>query len=162
MSSRFVSGGAIDAETGEATTPAPAPQETPGDVKKREEWLAVQKDLETERQHREEQRIASAQQPEKSLYEVLQANKGEWAPRPTLSNPFPSPFCCLQFFSMRRHHPVHCPPAEGGGCEAAGRGDRHVDGRDNQRPSKPLSTRRISLAISSALSTTTRSSSWMG
>ncbi|KAH8886899.1 hypothetical protein GQ53DRAFT_693728, partial [Thozetella sp. PMI_491] len=46
MSSRFVSGGAIDAETGEAVAPAsvPAPQE-------------------------------SASQPEKSLFEVLQANK---------------------------------------------------------------------------------------
>ncbi len=85
MSSRFVSGGAIDAETGEATTaPAPPPaRETAADlVVKKGEWLAVQKELEAERQQREAHRLATAAEPEKSLFEVLQANKGAFVTPP--------------------------------------------------------------------------------
>ena len=39
-------------------------------------WLAAQKELEAERQRRQEQRTAAAAGGEKSLYDVLQANKG--------------------------------------------------------------------------------------
>ncbi|KAK0619983.1 NEFA-interacting nuclear protein NIP30, partial [Immersiella caudata] len=52
MSSRFVSAGAIDAATGKSTQPpAPPPSSSSASSKKSKEWL------------------------EKSLYEVLQANK---------------------------------------------------------------------------------------
>lgn len=40
------------------------------------EWEVVQKELEAERRQREEARRAAAEGGEKSLYEVLQANKG--------------------------------------------------------------------------------------
>ena len=57
MSSGFVSGGTID-----------SPE------KRDAEWLQAQRDLETTRREKEE---AATQEGGKSLYEVLQANKGD-------------------------------------------------------------------------------------
>lgn len=82
MSSRFISGGAIDPKTGESV-PVPSPPvpttttDTITGTKKSDEWAAVQSQLETERQARAA-RAKAAQQgagEEKSLYDVLQANK---------------------------------------------------------------------------------------
>jgi len=92
--SRFVSGGAIDAASGEAvsvtaatgdqgTAASPHPRQqaqtqTPAQHKRAAEWEAVQRDLDAERRRREEQRRAQgagAGGEERSLYEVLQANK---------------------------------------------------------------------------------------
>ncbi|KAK1484491.1 hypothetical protein CTAM01_12996 [Colletotrichum tamarilloi] len=87
--SRFVSAGAINAETGEAvpqdTTATPAtnagasaagsaPKSAP-ESKKSAEWDLVQKELDAERRRREEARVKSVEGGEKSLYDVLQANK---------------------------------------------------------------------------------------
>ncbi|KAK3306810.1 N-terminal domain of NEFA-interacting nuclear protein NIP30-domain-containing protein [Chaetomium strumarium] len=89
MSSRFVSAGAIDAATGEAASAssssssplrssAAAPPKPPPS-KRQQEWAEVTAQLEADRRRREEARHAqqagTAQQAEKSLYEVLQANK---------------------------------------------------------------------------------------
>ncbi|UQC79487.1 uncharacterized protein CLUP02_04967 [Colletotrichum lupini] len=87
--SRFVSAGAINAETGEAvpqdTTATPATNagaSTAGSApkpaaesKKSAEWDLVQKELDAERRRREEARVKSVEGGEKSLYDVLQANK---------------------------------------------------------------------------------------
>ncbi|KAF9873784.1 hypothetical protein CkaCkLH20_08894 [Colletotrichum karsti] len=78
--SRFVSAGAINAETGEATAAAAGEQavftgaggEAP---KKNAEWEAVQKELEADRRRREEARVKAVEGGERSLYDVLQANK---------------------------------------------------------------------------------------
>ncbi|CAK7199189.1 hypothetical protein SEUCBS139899_001862 [Sporothrix eucalyptigena] len=100
MSSRFVSGGTIGATTGEAVkvktesapakpltsttstttaTPAAAPAAStsppPITTARQAEWAAVEKELEAERQRKAEARKALAGAPEKSLYDVLQANK---------------------------------------------------------------------------------------
>ncbi|KAJ0115512.1 hypothetical protein J7T55_012792 [Diaporthe amygdali] len=84
MSSRFVSGGITDTKTGDI---APADPSVPSDTtntssssssKKSEEWAAVQAQLEEERRRRQQQREAAqtgTAGEEKSLYEVLQANK---------------------------------------------------------------------------------------
>ncbi|SPQ20152.1 c4a25b2a-df96-4365-8639-3b801177d029 [Thermothielavioides terrestris] len=79
MSSRFVSAGAIDAATGQATTTIttttttnnpPAPL-----TKKQQEWAAATAQLEADRQRRALQQQQQRGAGEKSLYEVLQANK---------------------------------------------------------------------------------------
>ncbi|OHW93466.1 nefa-interacting nuclear protein [Colletotrichum incanum] len=85
--SRFVSAGAINAETGEAVV---AEETKKGDgagaavgagagaaaePKKNAEWEIVQRELEAERKRREEARIKSVEGGERSLYDVLQANK---------------------------------------------------------------------------------------
>ncbi|KAF4445554.1 nefa-interacting nuclear protein nip30 [Fusarium austroafricanum] len=79
MSDRFVSAGKIrscgviskDSDSTESTTGQPLNASA-----KSEEWEAVQQQLETERKRREEQRIKAATgEGEKSLYDVLQANK---------------------------------------------------------------------------------------
>lgn len=112
MSSRFVSGGQINAATGEtapappppssATTPAPsttrdttgpsvqrnpslptAPaasatagaSSSPAGFKPNPEWEAVQRELEADRKRREEARRTAVEGGEKSLFDVLQANK---------------------------------------------------------------------------------------
>ncbi|KAI2629469.1 putative NEFA-interacting nuclear protein NIP30 [Xylaria nigripes] len=71
MASRFVSGGVIAGDDGD-------------DVKAREhhepardsaQWEAVQRDLEAGRRAREESRRAAVEGGEKSLFEILQANK---------------------------------------------------------------------------------------
>lgn len=75
MGDRFVSGGTISSN-GEATKDADAvPQTQPA---KTSEWEIVQRELEAERRRREEARVKLATGgEEKSLYDVLQANKGE-------------------------------------------------------------------------------------
>ncbi|EXF78195.1 hypothetical protein CFIO01_00190 [Colletotrichum fioriniae PJ7] len=96
--SRFVSAGAINAETGEAVTqdPTTTTSTTPNagttaaaaaavaaasapksaaESKKSAEWEIVQKELDAERKRREEARVKSVEGGEKSLYDVLQANK---------------------------------------------------------------------------------------
>lgn len=87
--SRFVSAGAINAETGEAvvedTTTMATTTNAGGagsaskaaEAKKSAEWEIVQRELDAERKRREEARVKSVEGGEKSLYDVLQANKGE-------------------------------------------------------------------------------------
>lgn len=85
MSSRFVSGGTTDAETGDIVPPdpsaaAPTSTGTSGGGKRSEEWAAVQAQVEEDRRRRQQQREEAAARggaggEEKSLYEVLQANK---------------------------------------------------------------------------------------
>lgn len=84
MSSRFVSGGTTDTKTGEilpadpATSASAAPTATGGSAKRSEEWAAVQAQVEEERRRRQQQREEAASrggEGDKSLYEVLQANK---------------------------------------------------------------------------------------
>ncbi|KAG7049926.1 Nefa-interacting nuclear protein [Colletotrichum scovillei] len=86
--SRFVSAGAINAETGEAVTQDATDNTTTtntnsggggtksaAEAKKSAEWDLVQKELDAERKRREEARVKSVEGGEKSLYDVLQANK---------------------------------------------------------------------------------------
>lgn len=87
--SRFVSAGAINAETGEAVAAAAAASGGDDDkrtasgagegpsAKKNAEWEIVQRELDAERKRREEARIKSVEGGEKSLYDILEANKGE-------------------------------------------------------------------------------------
>lgn len=88
MSARFVSTGSIDTQTGDAVAlPSQVPA-GPGAAAaassssslssiKKDEWAAVQAQLEAERQAREAKRkaAASGEAGAKSLYEVLEANK---------------------------------------------------------------------------------------
>jgi hypothetical protein len=81
MSGRFVSRGTISsnnedpapsASTGEDTS-----QQTSDSKSSRTaEWELVEKELAAERQRREEQRRRAATGEEKSLYDILQENKG--------------------------------------------------------------------------------------
>lgn len=81
MSNRFVSAGKIGS-SGEISTETKgaepnAPQQPLHRSTKLKEWEVVQEQLEAERKRREEQRIKLATgEGEKSLYDVLQANKG--------------------------------------------------------------------------------------
>ena len=78
MSSRFVSAGAIDAATGEATTtttgPPPSTTSTTTTAKQ-QAWAEATAQLEADRRRREEARQAANRGGEQSLYETLQANK---------------------------------------------------------------------------------------
>lgn len=89
MSSRFVSGGTTDTKTGE-TCPADPPTSTSAapsagggsssssSAKRSDEWAAVQAQLDEDRKRRQQLREEAASQGgqgEKSLYDVLQANK---------------------------------------------------------------------------------------
>jgi hypothetical protein len=91
MSSRFVSGGSIDPASGEALVASSEQAQsltTGGNTNPRnqadttitgtnqEQWEAVQRELDEERRRREEKRAMAAAGEEKSLYDVLQANKG--------------------------------------------------------------------------------------
>lgn len=86
MTSRFVSGGTIAGDDDGGATPATGGEreregERAGGDKKNAlsvEWETVQKDLDEERRRREETRRANVEggAGERSLYEVLQANKG--------------------------------------------------------------------------------------
>jgi hypothetical protein len=86
MTSRFVSGGTI---TGDGAVETNAREPPAAGVERKEsgsnvaEWEAVQKDLEEERRKRDEARRAAVEGGvaggERSLYEVLQANKGKKA-----------------------------------------------------------------------------------
>lgn len=77
MTSRFVSTGAINVETGDSVTVTPPPPAaTATSNSKNDEWAAVQAQLEAERQAREAKRKAEAAGEQgKSLFEVLEANK---------------------------------------------------------------------------------------
>lgn len=90
--SRFVSAGAINAETGEAVAAAEGESKAvtsttgsgdAGQTKKNAEWEAVQKELDAERKRREEARVKAVEGGERSLYDVLQANKGEFPLAPS-------------------------------------------------------------------------------
>lgn len=148
MSSRFVSAGAIDPTTGEAAAAAAASstaaERVPTDSSdgrprkpNSDEWLAVEKELEAERRRREEARKAAAGGGERSLFEVLQANKGMW------------PFSFLV-------SGIWCLFYVGGEGEDTG---GLMEGL--QRPSRLRSRRRIRSGTSSELWMTTRSSFWM-
>jgi hypothetical protein len=81
MSSRFVSGGVIDG-SGEAAGGAEdvevrdTEHKGGGEAPRNAEWEAVQKELEDQRREREERRAKAASGEERSLYDILQANKG--------------------------------------------------------------------------------------
>lgn len=84
MSSRFVSAGAIDAATGAATSPAAADAAAAATAasnsdsnRKAQEWLEVEKQLEAARVGRQKAAAGAdaSGSGERSLYEVLQANK---------------------------------------------------------------------------------------
>ncbi|CEI64956.1 hypothetical protein FVEN_g3452 [Fusarium venenatum] len=80
MSNRFVSAGKIgssgEISTETKSTESSATQQPLHSSTKLKEWEAVQEQLEAERKRREEQRIKLATgEGEKSLYDVLQANK---------------------------------------------------------------------------------------
>jgi len=106
MTSRFVSGGTIigpgDGESHSGTEKTVRDSTSAGistsasgsgggvSSSKPVEWEAVQKDLEEQRRKRDEARRAAVEGSggEKSLYEILQANKGRLLPRhssPSLS-----------------------------------------------------------------------------
>ncbi|KAI5466694.1 N-terminal domain of NEFA-interacting nuclear protein NIP30-domain-containing protein [Mariannaea sp. PMI_226] len=81
MSGRFVSVGTIDS-SGEVVKDAPNGESSIAaakplvDSEKSKQWEAVQQELEAERRRREEQRVKAASgEGERSLYDVLQANK---------------------------------------------------------------------------------------
>lgn len=79
MSSRFVSGGAIDSASGEAVALSKSQPDNrdAAKTKHQAEWEVVERELEEERRKRAEARQAAGTGAgEKSLYEVLQANKG--------------------------------------------------------------------------------------
>lgn len=96
MSGRFVSGGTIGPSGEETEKPQarePLVKQTVGGLqgettssesaskaepKKNAEWEAVEKELEAERRRREEARAKAVQGEERSLYDVLQANKGKF------------------------------------------------------------------------------------
>ncbi|OAA49442.1 NEFA-interacting nuclear protein NIP30 [Metarhizium rileyi] len=71
MSNRFVPGGTINASDDPEVKEA-APRSL---LVKSTEWQAVQQELENDRKRREEQRLKAATGEERSLYDVLQANK---------------------------------------------------------------------------------------
>lgn len=94
--SRFVSAGAINAETGEAVAAAEGESKAvtsttgsgdAGQTRKNAEWEAVQKELDAERKRREEARVKAVEGGERSLYDVLQANKGEFPLSPVFFAP---------------------------------------------------------------------------
>lgn len=77
MSNRFVSGGTIGS-SGDLPNDTSTENATPlHNAAKSSEWEAVQQELDAERRRREEQRVKSVTgEGERSLYDVLQANKG--------------------------------------------------------------------------------------
>lgn len=79
MSDRFVSAGTIDGDGELHREPRTGSVAHPPAGGKAE-WEAVQRELEAERKRREEQRLRESSAGEKSLYDILQANKGEFLP----------------------------------------------------------------------------------
>ncbi|KAI1741210.1 N-terminal domain of NEFA-interacting nuclear protein NIP30-domain-containing protein [Xylaria scruposa] len=76
MTSRFVSGGTIAGDGAHEVRAEEAKGKGDGGNKSAREWEAVQKDLDEERRRREESRRANAEGGgERSLYDILQANK---------------------------------------------------------------------------------------
>jgi hypothetical protein len=87
MSGRFVSAGTISSSGEVSKDTAPGGNDGNSssstaakplhDGAKSKEWEVVQQELEAERRRREEQRVKAATgESEKSLYDILQANKG--------------------------------------------------------------------------------------
>lgn len=76
MTSRFVAAGQVD---GNAPGGPQAAQQEDGrkEAPKNAQWEAAKRQLEEERKQREEQRVKAASGEEKSLYDILQANKGK-------------------------------------------------------------------------------------
>ncbi|PHH74936.1 hypothetical protein CDD80_2747 [Ophiocordyceps camponoti-rufipedis] len=72
MADRFVSGGTIGDE------PKSTDERRPSISAEghKAEWESVQRELAAERKRREEARVKAAGGEEKSLYDILQANKG--------------------------------------------------------------------------------------
>ncbi|PHH84863.1 hypothetical protein CDD83_1254 [Cordyceps sp. RAO-2017] len=79
MSNRFVSGGTIGAAAEQKEDEDEAKQTTeaarPPPAKGAAEWEAVQQELEADRRRREEARRRAAGGEERTLYDILQANK---------------------------------------------------------------------------------------
>ncbi|CAM1507166.1 Fc.00g068070.m01.CDS01 [Cosmosporella sp. VM-42] len=73
MSNRFVSGGTITS-SGEVSKDAPPPTSTAQPAKNKE-WEAVQQELEADRKRREEARVKAVTGEERSLFDILEANK---------------------------------------------------------------------------------------
>lgn len=76
MSSKFVSAGTVDQP-----------------IERDDDWLQAQKEIEASRRRKEEE---SRQEGGKSLYEVLQQNKGEYTlilPRPSNHSPLEILIC---------------------------------------------------------------------
>lgn len=85
MSNRFVSGGTMGAggeEICKDMDAAPQARQQQQQqqpllpLAKNAQWEAAQRELEAERKRREEARLKASMGEEKSLYEILQANKG--------------------------------------------------------------------------------------
>lgn len=79
MSNRFVSGGTIGTN-GETLNDSALPGSSVngnGANLRNTEWEAVQQELENDRKRREAERLKAATGEEKSLFDVLQANKGQ-------------------------------------------------------------------------------------
>lgn len=83
MAGRFVSGGTISSSNEDTAPSAPAgadatssQQASDSKFSRTAEWELVEKELAAERQRREEQRRRAATGEEKSLYDILQENKG--------------------------------------------------------------------------------------
>ena len=66
---------ASTAPTTAPTPPPPQPENTINEKPKSKEWLQVEKQLEEERLQRQRDKKAAAESNEKTLFEVLQANK---------------------------------------------------------------------------------------
>lgn len=78
MSSRFVSAGTISS-SGEISKEAPpSTSAATSQPAKSKEWEVVQQELEAERKRRDEARAKAAAGEERSLYDILEANKGEF------------------------------------------------------------------------------------
>ncbi|PHH77352.1 hypothetical protein CDD82_3556 [Ophiocordyceps australis] len=75
MASRFVGGGTIGAESAAETDKQQSQPPAAAAGSKSVEWEVVQRQLEEERRRKDEARIKAATGGERSLYEILQANK---------------------------------------------------------------------------------------
>lgn len=75
MSNRFVSGGTIGPPGDQAIPQDDSQPARPHMADTTTEWAAVQQELENARKARAEQRVKAASGEERSLYDVLQANK---------------------------------------------------------------------------------------
>ncbi|KAG9255139.1 N-terminal domain of NEFA-interacting nuclear protein NIP30-domain-containing protein [Emericellopsis atlantica] len=91
MSNRFVSGGTISS-SGDDRPDQRSAEETGTSAGTNAQWEAVQKQLDAERQQREESRRKAIEGGERSLYDVLQENKAAkeaaFAEQAKLSNQF--------------------------------------------------------------------------
>ena len=103
MSSRFVSGGVVsgteDVTASDVAAAAAAQKpESKTSQSKNPQWDTVQKELEEERKRRDETRLKAASGEERSLYDVLQANKGMFKENQRLG--LGGYVCNLRFYKM--------------------------------------------------------------